>query len=203
MKYKAGDRVRIVDERTENMNPLGLMDKYLGTIMTIRYVDNTIGYYRMEEDCDETKRQYGWPWRENMIAGLAKNTVTVEIDPSNPRAAHAAVSDAVSAYKKKQREWTDEEIEQAKHLSRDLILKLWDAGCDIVILYNANIEVRAHRPYGDSSRLPAARFGGLNSYTACPSGNDIFNEHIGKCVCLCKLTNTPVPKFIIDKNKED
>ena len=202
MKYKVGDRVRIVDKRTGIMNQNGLMDKWLGKVMTIRVVYEEFNDYRMEEDFNSPERPSGWTWNDDMIAGLA-NTITIEIDPANPTAAHAAVSDAISAYKKKQREWTDEEIEQAKFLSRDLILKLWDAGCDIAIVYNANIEVRAYKPYGDNSRLPSARFGGLNSYTACPIGNDIFNEHIGKCVCLCKLTNTPVPKFIIDKNKED
>lgn len=202
MKYKVGDRVRIVDERTASMNSIGLMDKWLGKVMTIRVVNEEFNNYRMEEDFDAPERPGGWSWYEEMIAGLV-NTVTIEIEPDDPTAAHAAVSDAISAYKKKQRDWTYSEIEQAKELSRNLILKLWDA--DISWFFNGSnaVEVSAYVPFGDNNKLPSVQFGGLNLYAAYPSGNDIFNEHIGKCVCLCKLTNTPVPKFIIDKNKED
>lgn len=35
-KYKVGDKVRIVDHRTENMNPFGEMNKWLGKVMTIK-----------------------------------------------------------------------------------------------------------------------------------------------------------------------
>lgn len=36
MKYKVGDRVRIVSETTEGMNWIGEMDVYLGKVMTIK-----------------------------------------------------------------------------------------------------------------------------------------------------------------------
>lgn len=71
MKYKTGDRVRIVSERTKNMNPDGDMDKYLGKVVTISGIKTTIitvGYYTMKED-----NGY-WPWYENSIAGLASET---------------------------------------------------------------------------------------------------------------------------------
>lgn len=202
MKYKAGDRVRIVDERTRNMNPNGLMDKWLGKVMTIRFVYEKLNDYKMEEDFNSPERPGGWSWDDDMIAGPA-DVITIAIDPADPTAAHAAVSDAISAYKKKQREWTDEEIECAKELSRHLILKLWDADISWFFHGSNAVEVSAYVPFGDNNKLPSVQFGGLNLYAAYPSGNDIFNEHIGKCVCLCKLTSTPVPKFIIDKNKED
>ena len=35
-----------------------------------------------------------------------------------------------------------------------------------------------------------------------PSGGDVFNADIGKCVCLCKATGTPMPEFIKNKNGE-
>lgn len=70
MKYRTGDRVRIVSDRTKNMNSNGGMDKYLGTVMTIKEAHETFAFgisyhYRMVEDKCE------WFWNDEMIAGLA------------------------------------------------------------------------------------------------------------------------------------
>ena len=78
-KYRAGDKVRIVDHRTDNMNPLGEMDKWLGKVMTIRGLD-WFGY-RMEEDYGEYYG-YGWQWEDSMISGLVeprREPCTVEL----------------------------------------------------------------------------------------------------------------------------
>ncbi len=78
-KYKVGDRVRIVDHRTENMNPFGEMDKWLGKVMTIRGLFSP-GYW-MEEDCGDNHGR-GWLWDDSMIAGLAepeREPYTVEL----------------------------------------------------------------------------------------------------------------------------
>lgn len=62
MKYKVGDKVRIVKEKTGcNWNREGHMDKWLGKIMTIESVH--FHHYRMKED---TRR---WAWFEEMIEG--------------------------------------------------------------------------------------------------------------------------------------
>ncbi len=67
-KYKVGDKVRIVSERTQRCwNPY--MDKYLGKTMTIRECHLTS--YRMKEDSGEYAG-CGWFWYEDMIAGLAE-----------------------------------------------------------------------------------------------------------------------------------
>lgn len=70
MKYKVGDKVRIVSKWVHgcNENPEGRMDKWLGKVMTIRAVD--CDCYLMEEDKHE--RLYGWHWFEPAIAGLAE-----------------------------------------------------------------------------------------------------------------------------------
>nr|DAH21144.1 MAG TPA: hypothetical protein [Caudoviricetes sp.] len=73
MKYKVGDRVRIVSDRTKNMSFNGNMDKYLGTVMTIKEAHKTFIFgipyhYRMVEDKGE------WFWNDEMIAGLASET---------------------------------------------------------------------------------------------------------------------------------
>lgn len=63
MRYKVGDRVRIVSERTKSMNPSGDMDKYLGTVKTIKRTMRT----RYDMVGDKGK----WLWDDSMIAGLA------------------------------------------------------------------------------------------------------------------------------------
>lgn len=63
MKYKVGDKVRIKNKRTWHMNDAGKMDKYLGTVMTIKEIicDNK---YKMIEDNEE------WVWNDEDIQGL-------------------------------------------------------------------------------------------------------------------------------------
>lgn len=63
MKYKVGDRVRIVSETPEGLNWNDEMDKYLGKVMTIKNVPTR--NYKMVEDKGE------WFWGNGMIAGLA------------------------------------------------------------------------------------------------------------------------------------
>lgn len=58
-KYKVGDKVRIVDHRTDHMNNFGGMDKWLGKVMTIRDLSSP-GYW-MREDYGENYG-YGWLW---------------------------------------------------------------------------------------------------------------------------------------------
>lgn len=79
MKYKIGDKVRIVDHRTDHMNKFGKMDKWLGKVMTIR--DLSSPRYWMREDYGENYG-YGWLWDDDMISGLAepeREPCTVEL----------------------------------------------------------------------------------------------------------------------------
>ncbi len=69
MKYKIGDKVRIVDYRTYRMNNFGEMDKWLGKVMTIR--ECLLPGYWMEEDYGENIG-FGWRWDDDMISGLAE-----------------------------------------------------------------------------------------------------------------------------------
>lgn len=66
MKYKVGDKVRIVKEKTGlNWNSEGCMDTWLGEIMTIESVLD-FGYYNMKEDGGR------WFWEDHMIEGRAE-----------------------------------------------------------------------------------------------------------------------------------
>lgn len=69
MKYRVGDKVRIVSKkRGDSWNVSGKMDKWLGKVMTIR---ETRGRnYKMMEDEGEFCGD-GWFWYDSMIEGLA------------------------------------------------------------------------------------------------------------------------------------
>lgn len=73
--YEVGDRVQIVDQWSpfiaENLS--GRMDKYLGTVMTVRIVDEQMQEYRMEEDEYDTHMHGGWFWNHFCIKGLAED----------------------------------------------------------------------------------------------------------------------------------
>lgn len=80
MKYKIGDRVRIVSKWGDgcNQNLKGKMDKWLGKVMTVR--DAGIAFYRMVEDIEDNEWG-GWVWTENCIAGFAcENKIVITSD---------------------------------------------------------------------------------------------------------------------------
>ena len=80
MKYKVGDKVRIVSKWGKNccQSPNGKMDKWLGKVMTVRDVGITL--YRMVEDIEDNESG-GWVWTENCIAGLAcENKIVITTD---------------------------------------------------------------------------------------------------------------------------
>ena len=80
MKYKAGDKVRIVSKWGEGcyQSSTGRMDKWLGKVMTVRDVGITL--YRMVEDIEDNESG-GWAWTENCIAGLAcENKIVITSD---------------------------------------------------------------------------------------------------------------------------
>ena len=78
MKYKVGDRVRIVDNWVLECNHAtgGAMDKWLGKVMTIREVSERHKcYFMVEDQHDRIDGQcFGWYWYESAIAGLATFT---------------------------------------------------------------------------------------------------------------------------------
>lgn len=61
MRYKVGDRVKIVKKRVFGMNSIGRMDGYLDTIMTIASFSISGNDYRMKED------KGIWNWNDSMI----------------------------------------------------------------------------------------------------------------------------------------
>lgn len=70
MKYKIGDKVRIVSKTTEEMNWTDEMDVYLGRVMTIKHTGRSIfnEHYKMAEDNGD------YYWDDSLIVGLASET---------------------------------------------------------------------------------------------------------------------------------
>lgn len=92
-------------------------------------------------------------------------------------------------------DWTAEEIEQAKELSHKLLCKIFDEGKYSVVWC-------VNRDYIGMSITRGFPYKIYYGFWSRPQGNDKFNPWIGKCVCLCKATQTPIPSFILNKNKE-
>ncbi|MBU5419635.1 hypothetical protein KQI11_05815 [Acetanaerobacterium sp. MSJ-12] len=194
--YKVGDRVRIVNYRTEEMNGDGEMDKWLGKVMTVRRIEKHLDNpYKMEEDRDEYAGD-GWFWCDGMIAGLA-NTLTIEIDPADKAAAHKAVEDAIAEHQRKAREWTEAEIEEATRLSDEMILELHHRHLSPVLGYKKS-ENKTVLHLAKSDAESGRRW---KEYTSFPRGDDPFDYDIGRCVCLCRATGRKIPEFIREKNR--
>lgn len=167
-------------------------DKYIENIKYDEYMSNTVYYFNEGKygtlPLVDRKHNIILEWSDFMHS----NFISIEIDPTDPKQAHAAVTEAIETHRKKQREWTADEIEQARTLSHELICKWFDKGNSIVFSVTGTT-VYAKALYANSP-----------SYTttnARPSCDDTFNETIGKYVCLCKITGNPVPDFIQSKNK--
>lgn len=82
-KYEIGDKVKIVDKWNDKTmeNTFGCMDKYLGTVMTIRRICPD-GDYQMIED----EREYagGWYWNKYCIEGKVVDTKETPVEPPKP-----------------------------------------------------------------------------------------------------------------------
>ena len=72
MKYKKGDKVLIVNERTFSMAGSGSMDKYLGSVMTIHNTYERI-YYMIEDG------GY-WCWYDHDIQGKIVGNKLVRVE---------------------------------------------------------------------------------------------------------------------------
>lgn len=68
--YEIGDKVKIVDKWNDktNENSDGYMDKYLGSVMTIKEIWKH-GLYLMEEDRYDREFLGGWCWNKHCIEG--------------------------------------------------------------------------------------------------------------------------------------
>lgn len=190
-RFKKGDRVRIKPEEA---------------IMKLK-PRKSPGFYRwMKEFCgdvfqvgDISIQGFVWYksyfWRDEWLELVPDPVkITVEIDPSNPKEAHKIAYDAVDAackaYKNRRTGWTEDELKEAKELAEKLVFKLMIEGDE------AHVEWGVIRKNGIPYAVKLMCHTSRRRYTATCTRNDPFNEIIGKCVCLCKATGTPIPEFI-------
>jgi len=68
--YKVGDRVRIVPRWKSDFAVVPEMDRFLGTVQTINYVNFIGGYYHVEGN--------NFFWYPHMIAGFASQSVSLK-----------------------------------------------------------------------------------------------------------------------------
>lgn len=204
-KFKAGDRVKVKPLREIKKT----LDKENHHKVNGLYFNDEARFHSMADYCDDEKiytikgsapRGYElddepiWTWHEDWLEYA--NDIKISIDPSNPKAAHAAVSKACKEWKDKQRDWTEEEIKEAERLSDEIVLELFHAGKSPMFVYSG---------CGNTVSEVKMKFGTWlgaygKAYCAKVRGKDIPNLAIGKCVCLCKATGRKIPKFIRDKN---
>ena len=103
MKYKVGDRVRIVSEPPEGLNWNDEMDKYLGKVMTVGgFFYNS---FKMEEDKGE------WYWYDNMIAGVASEypSEAIESPYSYEKAVEGIIAHCKDTLLQKHKEYATED----------------------------------------------------------------------------------------------
>ena len=96
MKYKVGDRVRVVSKRAPGMSIRGCMDKYLGKVVTIIGFHRN-GDYQIKEDQDDVYG--GWYWRDAMFDGPADWTCSIHIT-SDGTAIYAVLKDGKKIIKR-------------------------------------------------------------------------------------------------------
>lgn len=126
---------------------------------------------------------------------------SVTIDVSNPEAAHKAVDDALAEYQEAQKiHWRDAEVEDAKRRAMEIMAILCEQGISMVW----KIWSRPENPcivldcnYG-ALETRAMTHGYPANYTRTTfAKNADFNIWVGKCACLYKLIDKPIPDAIM------
>lgn len=128
----------------------------------------------------------------------SKKSELLEIDLSNPDLARERLEKLLEDYAKRFA-WTQDEIRKADDISRPIINSMMDDFVYPVFYFNkANGQTAIEVSFGSSVPGHHNRYANVNCTI---SGKDVFNEHIGRCVCLCKSAGRDIPEFIMNKNR--
>lgn len=96
MKYKAGDKVKIVNERPNNpaFGWSSEMDKFLGKVVTIgtTFEEGDCNGYTLVENPD-TEDEMGYMWSNEMIAGLVEEKPVMKTTESLLESLHKERAD--------------------------------------------------------------------------------------------------------------
>lgn len=94
------------------------------------------------------------------------------------------------------KEWTETELQEAQCLSEEMVLELYrERLCPVFYIVKEmnpdRNEIQLNLDFGYPNEV--------GSFSSQPAGDDIYNETIGRCVCLCKATGRKIPDFILRK----
>ena len=129
-----------------------------------------------------------------------KEKIEIEVDLNFPaeayHKAHLAVEEKIKSYRKFKKEWTKEELQEAQRLAEEMVLELYRKRVSPVFYVRKefdpdNEEISLNCNFGTPK--------GYGEFHSSPAGDDIYNETIGRCVCLCKATGRKIPDFILRK----
>lgn len=177
------------------------MEQYLGKVFRVRTVETSCLPSDVPGGVLYKLSDIGHVWREDWLEPVEEKKSTGGIITGTIKANQgAARRDAAEnrnenrkRRKRQSRDWTTGEIELARMVAHEKLCELYDRGASVVFYSRRGRIVEATNRFGSCP--------GTKNVVARPSGNDAFNDDIGRCVCLCKLTGDPVPDFIMNKNR--
>ena len=143
---------------------------------------------------------------ENKLPVRFKN---LTLDLEHPESGIETIKNLTKIYEKEKEEykkalfnWTEQEIEDAKLIAIDRMNMLCRRGVSIVWYCNKVHGITMlSTNFGtvEGVECGCKPYHGRDVRTKV-HGKDVYNPWIGKCVCLCKFFNEPIPKFILNKN---
>ena len=199
---KPGDRVRITKTHRAGIRQYAACEG--DTFILTKVVDNQIPYGRWlqpsgvlaasELKLDPNCCALIAPEECGAPAGSEKYpepTVlrNVTIDVSDPKAAHKAVDEACAEYQASQMiHWSNEVTESAKQNALSMMAALCEQGISMIWhIHPKNQSVILDCSYGTHDTWAKSHGYSFNYAKVTFNENAVFNEWIGRFVCLCKL----------------
>ena len=187
MEFKKGDKVRFVKDNYITDNDWRrIRGNLVGRVFTI---DHKYGRFKNAYIMQEDDRFIFWRSELELVEKNEK--IRIVIDPTDSAGAHKAVDEAIAKYRKMYFDWTEEELEQARELFKELAAE-W-------VLDKRNSLIFFSSSFARNVQLITDT--GFEIARATAKNDDVFNSTIGKVVCLCKALDKPIPDFINNKNR--
>lgn len=204
---KPGDRVRITKTHRAGKNQYSACEG--DTFVITKVVDDQILYGRWMQPsgvlaASELKLDpncYVLIAPEECGAPTSSTEPTtlrsVTIDVSDPKAAHKAVDDACAEYEDSQKiRWNNVVTESAKQNALSMMATLCEQGISMIWIIK-NRSVILDCSYGTHDTWAKSHGYSFNHAKVTFNENTVFNEWIGRFVCLCKLMGETPSDFIM------
>lgn len=197
-KFKVGDKVCVRKnikawEDGENYFVHPRMLEYRGKIAHVEAASKGSNDYAL--DIDDQENVWEEQWLEP-VTGENRQEITIAVDLSDLKSAYKTACKAIkNAHEKvcNPEDWTEEEINHAVLLCKEC---LWD-------LNEEKLYADFYRSGQKITKCVIRKANGTSLFVdrvQARLAGDVYNEIIGKCVCLCKATGRKIPKFILKKN---